>query len=53
MGEPILANRPSNYHRHMYIYIRVMDAAGDAGGDELDCLHKIILKSGIRFSYMI
>jgi hypothetical protein len=29
---------PSNCHRHIYIYIRAMDAAGNAGENELDCL---------------
>jgi hypothetical protein len=57
-GEPILASESSRaivilIYMYICIYIRVMDAAGNAGENELDCLHKIILKSGIRFWYMI
>jgi hypothetical protein len=37
MVEPILANRPEQLSSS-YIYIRVMDAAGNAEEDELDCL---------------
>lgn len=36
-GESILANRPEQLSSS-YMYIRVMDAAGNAGEDELDCL---------------